>query len=385
MEKITHKAITTLLKNSKAPAVTIYCPMHKSGAPPHMTEEKIRFKNLINKALEELKNSGVTPELESALGDMLDSSLHNQEFWESQSASLLICAQPGSIRLFKLPLDTEEYVAVDDSFHLAPVLSIVQEAVDFYVLSIAQHAPKLFRGDMYGLYPTKVELPETLEKALNIDEVNQKSEHARSASGPSLGPSGFHGRGGARDPREEDRARFLRMIDHIVCTSTNKSLPLVLAGIDAETAEFRHLSKYPAILQKTISGSYSGAKPQDLYQSAYSIVHEEIIATQQKEAVTEFESIKGATPERVATSKEAITEAAEQGRIDKLLISILRHTTDTVRDTREAMARITFPELKLSSSMNHLANKVWQTSGKIIGLDSSQMPDGSPMVARLRY
>lgn len=386
MERLTHQAVTELLsKNPKQPAVTIYCPMHKSAAPPHMTEEQIRLKNLIHKAVEMLKGHPDGRGLEKALCDMLEESLNNQQFWEAQTEGLLICAQPALIRLFHLPVDTEEYVAVDDNFHLAPVLGMLQEELEFYVLAVSRHDPKLFKGDMYGLYETGLELPQTPEKALNIDEVNQKSEHARSAAGPSQGPTGFHGRGGARDPRQEDQARFLRIIDHMVCTHTKQPLPLILAGTDNETAEYRSLSKYRNTLSQTIPGSFSGAQPQELYGPAYEILRAEIVDTKHHEIFEEYETLKGANPDRVATTKDAIAEAAEQGRIDKLLIGVIRTTTDTVRDTREAMARITFPEIGLSTIMNRIANQVWQTSGKIVGLDANQMPNSPLMVARLRY
>jgi len=386
MEKISLTSIQELLYiDNSQPAVTIYCPMHKSASPPHMTAEQIRFKNMIHKASAMLRARGGAEDLEKALIKKLDELMSDQNFWEERALSLLLCARPGSIRMFDLPADTEEYAAVDDSFHLAPVLSILQEEVSFYLLTVAQHDPKLFKGDLYGLYETEVKLPATIEQGLNLDEVNQKSEHARSAAGSSLGTTGFQGRGGARNFGEEDRARFFRMLDHIVYTNTDRSFPIILAGIDAETAEFRTLSKYPKILNKTIRGSFGNAKPQQLSELARNVIHEEVILSGHQSVVNEYETVRGTNPERVATSKEAIATAAEQGRIDKLLVRVLRTTTDTVRETKKAVGRITFPEIDVSSHVNHMASKVWQTSGKIIGLSASEMPDGALMVARLRY
>lgn len=386
MEKLTRETITELIEAEPvAPAITIYAPMHKSAAPPHMTEDQIRLKNLIHKACEQLGEHGKEHELARQLQAQLEDWQGDQTFWETQSEALLICARPGSIRIFNLPVDTEEYVAIDDTFHLAPVLGLVQDAQEFYVLSITRHQPALYKGDMYGLYATNVALPETLEAALNIDEINQKSEHASSARGSSLNTSGYHGRGGAKDPGEEDQAKFFRLIDKIVYERTDRSLPLILAGIDAETAEYRQHSKYPKIAQQTISGSFANAKPQDLYDRAREIIQQEVIDVHHQEAIEEYQMLKGANPDRVANNKEAITEAAEQGRIDKLLVQAIRYTTDTIRDTRQAVARITFPEFDLSSAMNKLAARVWQTSGRIISLEAGQMPDGLLMAARMRY
>jgi hypothetical protein len=386
MEKITKETVTELLEiHSSEPVVTIYAPMHKAAAPPNMTEDQIRFKNLVHKAGEQLKERAGGKQLTSVLCEQLERLLEEREFWENQTEGLLLCASKDNLRMFHLPVDTEEYVAVDNTFHLAPVLGMLHDAREFYVLVVALHTPALFKGDIYGLFPTDLRLPETLEAGLNIDENNLKSEQGRSAGGSSQNTAGFNGRGGARDPREEDRLQFLRMIDKKVNDMADRSLPLILAGTDSETAEFRHLSKYPKILEKTVSGSFGGVSPHELFEPAYAIVREELVNADHQQAVADYEHMRGANPERAAHDKAAITEAAEQGRVDTLLAGMSRLTTDTASDNTAAVERITFPEDGLSVSINELAAKVWRMSGTVINLDASQMPDGAPMVARLRY
>lgn len=386
MDKITRQAINKLLQQKdSAPAITIYCPMHKAAAPPQLTEAQIRFKNLIHKAVEQLKYRSNSQVTEKVLCKTLEELQADQTFWESQSQSLLLCARGDKLKMFHLPIATEEYVAVDDTFHLAPVLSMLQQEAAFYVLTLSRHEPKLFKGDLYGLHDTNVVMPRNIQESLNLDEVNHKSEHQRSATGPSMGTAGFQGRGGARDPAAEDQARFFRMIDHIVCTNTDRTVPLILAGIDAETAQFRGLSKYPNIINKSIRGSFRDAKPSDIANQAFELVHDEIVKSNRQNILNEYETIKGANPKRIAIKKDAIVSAAEQGKIDKLLIRMLRTTNDNLIDTKQAINRITFPDIDLSATINKMAARVWQTSGKVIGMEASEMPDGAPMVAHLRY
>ncbi len=48
IEQITQTALTELLEAvPQSPAVTIYAPMHRAATPPNMTEDQIRFKNLV--------------------------------------------------------------------------------------------------------------------------------------------------------------------------------------------------------------------------------------------------------------------------------------------------------------------------------------------------
>lgn len=386
MQNISREAVEKLLATTEPqPAVTIYAPMHTTASPPHISENQIRLKNLIHRASEELGKHGDQKQLSDQLQEMLDTTHDDLNFWESQTPGLLICARPGMIEMFHLPIDTDEYVAVDEAFHLAPVLAIMNEEQPYYVLTVAQHGPKLFRGDMYGLKETDVQLPESVYAGLNIDEENQQSENQGSATGPSTNTGWFNGRGGARDPREEDRARFFRMIDNIIYNSADRSLPLILAGIDAETIEYRMLSKYPQILEGTISGSFGDAKPDGLFDRAYAIIEKELIMPAREAALEEYQRLEGANPDKVARDKKSIQEAAEQGRVDKLLAMMGRYTTDTIRDTAASVAKITFPEPEVSKTLNRLALKVWQMSGTIVNLQSNKMPHGALMVARLRY
>lgn len=385
MEKLTSETLRQLIDTDLAGLkVTIYAPMHVTGAPPHLTENQIRYKNLIHAACRELQAHG-DEQLEKALKLHLEKVQAGIDFFECQTKGLLVCADAGSIRTFHLPIDTEEYVSVDDAYHLAPVMGLVAEASEFYVLTLAQHRPVLYRGDMYGLVPSGIELPETLVAGLNIDETNQKSEQSLSAGGSSLNTAGFNGRGGARNPGEEDRMRFFRMIDNIIMHNADRSLPMALAGIDAEVAEYRAHSKYPKLLEGSLSGNFNDTKLTDLFEQANTVVRAEVIAPKQSDAVEHFDRLRGAHPERTAADTNQIASAAEQGRVETLLLQMTRTTHDTVRDTSEADRRITFPEKSVSKSLNDLAHKVVSMSGQVVNLDDTQMPGKTPAAATLRF
>lgn len=386
MEYLSRENLDQLLTiEPHTPAVTIYIPMLATAAPPHITEKQIRFKNLITRAIEQLENIQKGSALIKELRQYQQKLQDDLEFWKDQTAGLLICAAPGLFRLFHLPYDTEEFVSVGDNFFLAPVLSILHDAQSYYVLTIAQQKPQLFNGDLYGLHPTDLQLPTDVATALNIDENNQKSENQSSAMGSSLSTQGFNGRGGGRNPAENDRLQFFRIVDTMVNRYIHADTPLILAGIDAEVAEYRAISKYPRILESSIVGSYSNIKPEDVSSEAARIIEQEIVLPAHSAVIEEYKQIHGANPDRSATDKTAIAEAAEQGRIDKLLVRMTRTTTDVVRDTMQAAKRITFPEAEISTSLNDLAIKVWQMSGTVIGLAANEIPNGAPMVARLRY
>lgn len=385
MYKLTRDYVQELLKVENTPKVTIYMPLETTASPPHITENQIRFKNLINKSIQELQAAQDTSNLSRELRELLDTHTEDMDFWKTQTKGLLICAAEGSLHMLHLPIDTEEYVAVDETFHIAPILALLHDAREFYVLALAQQRPKLLRGDMYGLSEMEIGLPATMREALGIDEANQQSENQGSATGSSLNTGWFNGRGGAHDPQDVDRMRFFHLIDKRLMDKLDRSIPMILAGIDAETVEFRDMSKYPKILKGALSGNHTETRPEELFASAYKIVVDELIQPEHDAAREEYDRLFGANPDRVAHDKESIMTAAEQGRIDKLLAQMSRHTTDTVQDKVESVPRITFPERDHSKTLNRLATKVWQMSGKVLSLMPHEMPKGALMVARLRY
>jgi hypothetical protein len=394
MEKLSREAIDLLLASNGKPAVTIYAPMIPSGAPPHISENQIRLKNLMHAASNELDSRGDGRELSKTLLDTYDKLNADIEFWERQTPGLLICADSEGLRMFNLPLDTEEYVAIDDQFHLAPVLGLLADDHQFYVLTIAQQNPRLYKGDMYGLHPAGITLPISVAEALNIDESNQKSENQGTATGPSSqgaasspasGRGWFNGRGGAKSPQEADRMRFFRVLDAVVMDKTDQSLPLILGGTESEIAEFRSISKHPHILEGCISGNQADTDTATLFEQARQIIQKELIEPEHAAAIEEYTRLSGANPDRVAKDQKAIESAAEQGRIDKLLASVYRNTSDTVSDSFADVLRITFPGKDNSRTLNNLAVTVWQMSGKVVNVLPDQIPNNALMVARLRY
>lgn len=386
MEKLSKALLEELLAVQTAPAVTIYMPTQMSAAPPHLSENQIRFKNLLHEAADKVKEAYGHQELASQLLEKIDQYRDNVAFWSDQSAGLLICATPDRFRMFHLPIDTEEYVAADVQFHLAPLMGIMHDFREFYVLALAQQDPVLYKGTMYGLEHAGIELPSNAQDALNIDEANTKSENQGTARGTSLDPAWFNGRGGGKDPTEEDRMRYFRLVDHQIYEKADRSLPLVLAGVDSETVEFRGISKYSHLLEGTISGNHTSTQPQDLFAQAQTIVRKELVLPEHQSAIEEYSRLSGANPSRIAKDVSTIAEAAKQGRIDKLLAAMSRRTTDTVRDQSEAVPRITFPEASEDRrQLNEIARTVWETSGTVINLEPDEMPQPALMLARLRY
>lgn len=384
MKYLTQETIKELTEaESRAPAITIYLPTHRAPTPPNMSEDQLRLKNLTEKAIDILKNRNEPHDFIEFVRKQCAGLHQDRSFWQSQLESLLICIRPNEVQTFNLPIDCDEYVAVDDHFHLAPVYAFLSDEQEYYVLALAQHDPKLYKGNMYELKSTDIELPSNIEEALNIDELHLKSVQYH--TGNQGGATQIHGHGGAKDTGDSERLRFFSIVDNKITQQADKKLPLIIAGTDSEVTEYKSLSRYPKIMEDHISGNYTGVNPNDLYKKAKPVIEKEIILSEHADVLERFQRLSGENDNLVATSYADIKDAAEKGRIETLAVGMSRKTRDTVRDNDEQVTKITFSDNMDSKAMDYIAQLVWSQSGKVVNMYENQMPQKRPMFAIMRY
>ncbi len=381
-QRITHEVLDELLDQGVAPAVTIYMPTHRSASPPHISEDRTRYKNLIRKAEEIMsQHDDRSPDVIRSVMDRLNAFIDDIEFWERRMECTVFCVNPESVTVLDAPIDTEEYVAVDTHFHLAPLFALARENVPFYVLTVSLQNPQLFKGDMYELEPAGVALPTDMKSALSIDEMAQRQHHYHGRAGGYA--TGQRAGSNARDAGDEERRMYYRMIDEKVCSVADTSWPLVLVGLETEVAEYRHISKYPRLMERSIDSNYAQATSAEIHQAVWPVVREEIIDQMQKEAVERFEELRGL--ERAVVSRAAIKDAAEKGRIDTLFVRLLAKTRDTVRDGMKEVMRITFMDAPQNQFVDQIALQAWHQGATVINLDDTKVPEMPFVAAALRY
>jgi hypothetical protein len=377
MHKLKYAEIKKLLSSTaKAPAVTIYLPTHKAFTPQNMNEDQIRFKNLYTKALELLESRDKHSEFNTEFKRICTDLLNDKDFWQNVSESLLLCVRPGKVKYFHLPVGSEEYVAVADHFHLSPVLGLRQDLVEYYVLAVAQHHPFLLKGDAYGLTFTDVKLPQTIEAALGIDEMHQKSIQFSGVRGSTEGE--FHGHGSAKDTGDAERLQFFKIIDETINKKIGDKKPLILAGVEAEIAEYRPQSNYPNIVEPHIEGSFTKADADILHPKAQVIIQEQIITPAHKQVLETYQQLRGqASPKAVETTPE-LKDAAKAGKIATLLLGMSKVTQDNTR-------QLIFPDDSASQAIDYVAQQVVSQSGEVITVAQDEMPGNKLMLAINRY
>jgi hypothetical protein len=384
MNKISKEIITSKLQKIYNPhVVTIYLPTHRISTMQHLKEDQTRFKNVVRKAEVMLKEDNASDTVLSAFKSNSRALQKDINFWKHLTESLLIIAHETVFEVYHLPIDSDEYVCVDDKAHIAPLYGMLEELKTFHVLLVTQKNPLLYHGDLYGLDRMSVDLPVDIKTALQLDEMHIKSvQHHSGNGGNKAGQAMFHGHGGAKDAGYNERLAYFRLLDTAVAKNIRFKTPLILAGTESELADYRSISKIKSIMPNVIDGSFGPAEEQQISEKSRAIIRNDILHQQQND-IKDTESIVRKLPHMATDKLKEIFIATTQGRVKKLLVPMYQMTADTVRDNKDQV-----PKLSLATynkSLGLLIQDVWNQDGKVVNVFCEQVPTRSPALAVYRY
>lgn len=387
MNKVTRSSIEALARPQSGNVISIYLPTHRHPTPPHIQEDQTRYKNLIRESKEKWLTGNNLAAM-SSMFEQMERKLDDLNFWQHTTESMAIFAGPDLFEIYNLPIECEERVCVADSYDITPLLIVAAYDQPYYLLALAMHNTKLFKGDTYGLEPVAIDFPTSPEDALNIDEMFSGSNTVRSQNGPS-GPGNAiapHGQGDSNGAGREERLQYFRIIDAMIVDSkeVDHTMPVLIAGTDSEAGDYRNMSKLPALVHAYVQGNHTNSTFQDIAARAWPIIQSEVIGRRAAEAVDQLNEKVGI--KKSSYDYKDMTEAANMGRIKTLLVGITRKTTDTVSDAvQTAVPIMTFAKQYEYEHIAELVKKVLAQGGNVLGVGNELLPAKVPVAAIYRY
>ena len=386
MAKLTTDAIRSLLLSPPlAPAVTLYMPTHPTHSPPNMYEDEVRYKNLRAWAMEVIHNQ---PDIDNrtaqAIDEMLGQLQENLEFWESQRQGLAVFVSPKGVTTLELPIDSDPYIAVDVRFHVAPLLALLHQMINYYVLVVSQKEPLLFEGDMYELLPAPtIPLPASGHSgSVTIEEGNRPNRlpPKRSNSRPEYFGGAFP------VMNEEERLNFFKNVDRSLREHGDRKRPLILAGTEQDIAGFRRVSEYHNILPGQLTNAITSRDIPKLHRGAIAMIRQEIITKKRRSTVSRYEQLLGDGSGRATADLAAIEDAANKGRIETLLLKTIRITADTIRAGMTQVPKLVFLPEEQMAVADYIAVQTWRNQGEVLSQeDAPQLPPAGVLGAIFRY
>src|SRR5215208_4874838 len=206
--------LRTFLAEHEPPCLSLYLPTHRRH--PENLQDPIRYKNLI-KALEESLLSRYPPGQIGTLLNPFRTLARETEFWNHTWDGLAVLGAADLFRAVKLQRPVSELALVANSFHIKPLLRILQSADRYQVLSINRRQIMLYEGNRDHLDEMELAagVPATITEALG-DELTDPHQTVASYGGTGQGSSMRHGHGSKQDEVEIDEQRFFRAVDRAI-------------------------------------------------------------------------------------------------------------------------------------------------------------------------
>ena len=304
------------------PCVSIYLPTHRKG--PQIDQDRIRFKNLIRKA-EKLLNEGGMRSLE--VGSLLSPArklLEDSIFWRHQSDGLAVFITPDEFQIYPLPYHFDELVVVTDRYHVKPLIPVLTDEAQFYVLAFSQKQVRLLQGSTYAvseidLVGVSTSLAETLDPDRNKNHLQFHTGAPSHGSGKR--DAVYHGSGFGDEDRKKAIQKFFAQVDKGVTEILKDNPgPLVLAGVDYLIPLYRDISKYPNLIDTGITGNFDEVAAEELHRLAWDVVEPQL-SEARKKSWQRFMELKGTDSALAGDEVREVVKSAVSGRIDSLFVA----------------------------------------------------------------
>lgn len=386
MTLLTKEQLKTLTqKEQEGPFVSIFMPTHPVSL--ETKKDAIRLKNLLSQAEEQLLAKGVRTPRVNELLEPAKALLDDNNFWQHQRSGLAIFLAPDLFRTYALPLEFTELLVVADRFHLKPLMPLLSDDGQFYVLALSQNEVRLFQGTRHSISQVEVDdIPKSLAEALRYDDPQKQQQfHTATATpgSPAGRPAVFHGHGVGDDNENANILRYFQQINKgLRAFFQDDHAPLVLAGVEYLLPIYKEANTYPYLVEEGVTGNPETMKPHELHRQAWAIV-EPIFKQSRREAASLYKEL--ANTERASKDIRKIVPAAHYGRVDKLFVAVNQQQwgafdpdTNTIDLHREA-------EAGDEDLLDMAATQTLLNGGTVYAVEPEKVPDDSPMAAVFRY
>jgi len=367
--------LAVFLEDHTGPCLSLYQPTHRRH--PENVQDPIRYKNLL-KVLEESLLGHHSTKNASALLDPFRRLATDRDFWNHTCAGLAVLGTAGLFRVFKLQRPVPEVAVVADSFHIKPLLRILQSADRYQVLSVNRREIKLFEENRDNLDEVDLDprIPRTITEALG--EELTEPHHSVSSFGMR------HGHGSRADEIDVDEQRFFRVVDRAILEYDSRAsgMPLILAALRQYHTPFRQVSHNPFLMPDGIDVDATSLTIDQLRQRAWAIVEPEFRSRLAKlSGEIEEAKAKGLGSDDLAV----VAQAAVQSRVGSLLVEAERRIPGHMDKTT---GRITFgneEDVQVDDLLDDVAEPVLRKGGSVVVVPAADMPSQTGVAAAFRF
>ena len=383
MRQITSHHLTKLLTDHEPPCISLYQPTHRHH--PDNQQDPIRYRNLLKEMDISLREKYPAREVRSLL-EQFQTLAHDERFWNHRTDGLAILSASETFDIFELQRPVKELLVVADSFHIKPLLRILQSADRYQILCLTLHEARLYEGNRDALDAVELtDVPSTLTEALG-DELTEP--HLTVASyGLGAGGGGKamrHGHGSKADEVDIDRERFFRAIDRAILEhhSRPSGLPLLLAALPEYHTPFRAMSHNPFLMADGIQTNPESLSEEQLRVEAWQKM-EPLYLERLAKLVDAYQV--GRSQQLGSDDVTDVARAAVAGRVATLLVEADRTLPGRIDAATGAVESGNLSHPETDDMLDDLAEIVLRRQGQVVVVPAERMPSAAGLAATYRY
>lgn len=376
---ITRDIILELIDNATDPSISIFLPTHKKGE--EVQQDPIRFKNLLTEVRNQLSDQNFT---EAQIDDLLEEPqklLDQPIFWQHNDRGLAVFAGKEFFEYYRVPLDFNEQVLVNNHFLITPLLPMITLEGTYCVLALSQKKMRLLKCTRNSVEPIALdEAPTSLEEFLKYDVHETNLQHH---SGQGQGNAIFHGHGGASDTDTHEIINYLKQVENeVTSTMKKRNDPLILAGVERAVAEYRKVNGYSRLMDGVITENPDPLSEQEINERAWDIIKGHFLEDMYS-SLNKFENLTGSN--KHSNSLTQIVEASYYGKVDSLFVPIGEQSWGWFDEEKDTVHHSSKRQNGEHDLINMAAIKTLSQGGNVFALNKSEMPDKTSVAAIFRY
>ncbi len=388
MDILTRAELEQLMRKEQQWCVSIYLPTHRTGTDAQ--QDPIRLKNLLGEAEKRLSDEGVGRRDVQKMLEPASKLLQDSHFWQHQSNGLAIFLSSNRVLRYRLPLNFQELVVVDDHFHIKPLLPLFTGDGQFYILALSQNKVRLLNGTRDSVSEVDIgQVGGSLAEAIPSDDHQVSLQlHTSGSTGGMLGSGSvtFHGQGGGSDESAKNELlRYFRLVsDGLTEFLQEDRRPLVLAGVEYLLPIYKEANTYLNLIDRVIKGNPDLLSADELHKSAWDII-EPLFKATQEEAIVYYNQLAGQASARVADTLEKILPAAIQGRVETLFAAAGVQQWGVLDPVTNEIALHDQMESGDEHLLDLAAVQTYLKGGIVYVVEPEKVPGGTIAAAVLRY
>jgi hypothetical protein len=338
--------------------VSIYMPTQLPGR--EQQQDTIRLKNLLAEAEVKLLANGLRrPEVRKLMRPA-EELLWNSDFWKHLSDGLAIFISNTYSAIYRLPAPFDELLLIGYSVHIKPLLPLLGRGGKYYVLALSLKNVRFFEGAPDTMGEIDLNFPTSMEEAPWMDE-------------------------SVADEEKTNILRFFHFVNQGVNNmSLDKTVPLVLTGVDYLLTIYREVNTYPNLLEECVASSPEREDLNEFREKAWNIARP-IFEESQKKAFEKYRQFRGQQTALATDNLETAVKAAQFGQVETLFVPLGIHIWGRYNADNNTV--IVEPEQGSENEdlLNFAAAETILNAGQVFAVPRDQMPGEGNLAAVLRY